>query len=81
MSENIFSEIWRVRSEFCEESFFHKLKWSLVIWWRLRTECQHKRVEQKRWLDNDTPMAETWCLDCGFHDCGHVYADSKTWLS
>lgn len=42
-------------------------------------KCQHnKNRNTTTWLAEDgTPMVESYCLDCGWRDYGHVYADSK----
>ena len=77
--QDSFSGIWGYRKQFCDENFFSRLKSVWIIWWSIHTQCQHKRVEQRKWLENGTPMAETWCLDCEFHDYGHVHANPETW--
>ncbi len=40
-------------------------------------KCDHKRNVRhlKYHLNDGTPMIETQCLDCGFTDRGHVYAN------
>jgi hypothetical protein len=42
--------------------------------------CAHGNATVKKWLQNDTPMAEIICPDCNFHDLGPVYADPDTWI-
>lgn len=43
--------------------------------------CTHPNLVSHKWLDDNTPMMSANCPDCGFNDCGHVYADPETWLN
>ena len=44
-------------------------------------ECKHPNLDEKRWIENDgTCMVRHSCPDCGFFDCGHVYANPETRL-
>ena len=45
-----------------------------------RPKCIHPRLQSRKWLEEGTPMVESWCPDCGWHDKGHVYADPSTWI-
>jgi hypothetical protein len=53
-------------------------KWILGIFWR--EKCTHPRAMSRKWLEEGTPMIESFCPDCGWRDLGHVYADPNTWI-
>lgn len=43
--------------------------------------CHDKNVRHEKYhLSDGTPMIKTKCLDCGYIDEGHVYADSENWM-
>ena len=43
--------------------------------------CLHrKNYIAHKWIENNTPMVDFRCLDCGYFDIGHVHAeDTNNW--
>jgi hypothetical protein len=44
--------------------------------------CKHTSQRHRKWVENDTPMIETQCADCGEQlDYGHVHGDTEEWAT
>jgi len=41
--------------------------------------CNKNTFARKYFSDDNTPMIEFMCFDCGYRDSGHVYADPSNW--
>lgn len=50
-----------------------------LIRWLMSLPCKHSRMNIKKWVEDGVPMQRVSCPDCGFYDCGHVYADPNDW--
>jgi Zn ribbon nucleic-acid-binding protein len=53
-------------------------KWWQKVWGD-PPPCEHPHMRVRKWVEDNTPMVEMRCPDCGYYDRGHVHGDVEGW--